>query len=432
MIKLSLLDQERHGGFDLESLELFTRDVMHRLGAMILEKLLEHEDGDSNPEGCDCGGRFLDKKREGKTLRTLLGEIRVTRTIQRCNGCGAWRVPEDMVLDVVKTGFSPGLRRLMSKVGAEVCFDKGRDFLFDLAGVRVTDKDVERVSESLGADISIREDEKTELAMQGQGEDCAESVDKLYITADGTGVPVLRRETEGRRGKGEDGIARSREAKLGAVFTQSTVDDKGNPVREADSTTYVGKIENVESFGERLYAEAVRRGLNKAKKVTVIGDGAPWVWNLADLHFPGAIQIVDFYHAAEHLGNLARLLYSDDDSRRKAWYKRMRRKLKKGKVSVIISELGCLKLRGKKKDEVAKAIGYFQKNRGRMRYGRFRGQGLFIGSGVVEAGCKSVIGKRLKQSGMHWSVRGANSIIALRCSLESGDFEDYWEKRRAA
>lgn len=432
MIEKALSDRERNGCFDLESLEFLTREVMHRSGALILERLLESDEGFSMWRDCDCGGRFLVMKREAKRVRTLLGDVKMSRAIKRCNNCGAWRVPRDIELDVVKTGFSPGLRRLMAKVGAEVCFEKGREFLFDLAGVGVTDKDVERVSESVGADIGIREDDKVQVAVQGDGEDFSESVDTLYITADGTGVPVLRRETEGRRGKGADGIARSRETKLGAVFTQSTVDDKGNPVRDPASTSYVGRIENVDSFGERLYSEAVRRGLNRAKRAVVIGDGAPWVWNLADLHFPGAIQIVDFYHAAEHLGGLARLLYPQDEVRRKAWYKRMRKKLKNGKVSEIISELNSLNLRGRKKKEVEKEAGYFEKNNERMRYDKFRTQGLFIGSGVVEAGCKSVIGKRLKQSGMHWSVRGANSIIALRCCLESGRFEDYWEQCRAA
>lgn len=411
---------------------MLTREVMHRCGAMILEKLVEHEDGGALADDCECGGRFINQKRESKRVHTVLGEIRITRRIQRCRLCGSWRVPEDMMLDVVQTGFSPYLRRLMAKVGAEVCFDKGRDFLFDLAGVRVTDKEVERVAEAVGADIGCREEARLALALEGDLAAKRESPEILYLTADGTGVPVLRRETEGRRGKGEDGLARSREAKLGAVFTQTKVDHDGYPLRDPDSTTYVGQIENAESFGRRLYAEAVSRGLNQAPKVVVIGDGAPWVWNLADLHFPGATKIVDFYHAAEHLGELARLLHPQDEVGRKAWFKGMRKKLKKGEVAEIISLLRGLKGRGRKKEEVEKCTAYLEKNKERMRYDKFRSQGLFIGSGVVEAGCKTVIGKRLKQSGMHWSVRGANSIIALRCCLESGYFEDYWESRRAA
>ena len=216
------------------------------------------------------------------------------------------------------------------------------------------------------------------------------------------------------------------------MFTQSSVDEEGRPVRDPGSTTYVGRIEGVDPFGDRLYAEATRRGLGRAQRAVVLGDGAPWIWNLADLHFPEAIQIVDFYHAAEHLGELARALYPEDEKKRKSWYKRMRRKLKKGKVAAIVKELRDLKFRGKKKESADKTACYLEKNQERMRYDEFRRQGLFIGSGVVEAGCKSVIGKRLKQSGMHWSVRGANSIIALRCCIESGRFEDYWEERQAA
>lgn len=408
-----------------------TREVMHGIGARILEGVLSVAEEESACPACSCGGGFVTAKRESKKLRTVLGEVRLTRRIQRCSGCGSWRVPADQTLDVAKTGFSPGLRRMMAKTGSEVCFDRAREFLFDLAVVRVTAKEVERVSESVGADVLGREEQGIAPALSGMLSSEAQP-STLYITADGTGVPVLRRETHGRRGKAADGIARTREAKLGAVFTQTTVDEHGHPVRDPDSTSYTGKIEAVEGFGERLYAEAVRRGLNQATIVAMLGDGAPWVWNLADLHFPGAIQIVDFYHAAEHLNGIARLLYSEDEARRKAWFGRMRKRLKQGKVLEIIGELGGLKLASKKKEALAKAVAYFEKNQERMRYDRFRQQGLFIGSGVVEAGCKSLIGQRLKQSGMHWTVRGANAIIALRCCLESGGFEDYWEARRAA
>jgi hypothetical protein len=427
-----LADRERRGGFDLEALEFLTRTAMHRIGAGVLGGLLSLEDGGVVGPECECGGRFINQRRSGKELRTILGEVRLLRMTQRCNGCGGWRSPVDVVLGVEGTGFSPGLRRLMSKAGAESCFDRARDFLFDMAGVRVTDKEVERVSEGVGAEILAREEEKTAAVLSGAAAASEEAPEILYLSADGTGVPALKRETEGRRGKAADGVARSREAKLGAVFTQTAVDEEGRPVRDPGSTTYVGKIEGVEEFGGRLYAEAVRRGLNRAGQVVMLGDGAPWVWNLADLHFPGAVQIVDFYHAAEHLSGIASLLYPEDEPARTAWFGRARKRLKKGKVLELIAELKGSGLGGRKKGELEKALAYFEKNQKRMRYDLFRRQGFFIGSGVVEAGCKSLIGKRLKQSGMHWSVRGANSIIALRCCLESRGFEEYWEERRAA
>lgn len=406
---------------------------MHRCGAIILERLLVHEDGAMLERSCQCGGEFQNKKkRQKKNLRTVLGDVRLSRIRQRCNCCKKWRIPEDIVLDVEKTGFSPGLRRITAKTGAEVCFDKSRDLISELAGVRLTDKDVERIAEAIGEDIASKEQKSVEAVMNGRTPEISESPSTLYIATDGTGVPVLRKETEGRKGKAADGIARSREAKLAAVFTQTGTDKEGKPVRDSDSTSYTGKVESVDTFGPRLYTEAQRRGLDKASRVVVLGDGAPWIWNLAEEHFPQATQIVDFYHAKEHLADLAKKLFPDNEGARIAWLKSISDELWEGHISEVIGALGQVKGRGKKKEMRDKVIGYIQKNKERMRYGEFRRRGFFIGSGVVEAGCKSLIGQRLKQSGMHWSIRGSNSIIALRCCIESNRFDDYWENRRAA
>lgn len=405
---------------------------MHRCGAILLKHVLVHEEGASLGRSCPCGGTFLDKRCQPKSILTVLGPVRLVRMRQRYNRCKAWRVPGDMVLDVVKTGFSPGLRRMMAKTGATVCFDKARDFIGELAAIRVTDKDAERIAEAIGADIARRDEQEVEAVLAGHEPELSVSPSTLYIASDGTGVPVLKSESAGRRGKAADGTARTREVKLGALFTQSTRDKKGNPLRERFSTQYVGKIESVESFGPRLYTTALHKGLAQAGRVVVIGDGAPWIWNLAAEHFPEAGQIVDFYHAKEHLGSLAKILFPDDEDSRKTWLNPLCDQLWQGKIEALLSELRLWRTRGKKKIELDKTIGYFEKNQSRMCYAEFRQQGLFIGSGVVEAGCKSLIGLKLKQSGMHWTVRGANSIIALRCCIESGKFEDYWESRRAA
>ncbi len=337
---------------------------MHRCGGVILKHLFSHEDGGSLQRSCQCGGKFQDKKRQEKTLRTVLGNVHLPRTRQRCNSCKKWRIPEDIILDVEKTGFSPGLRRIMAKTGAEVCFDKARDLISELAAVKVTDKDVERIAEAVGKDIASKEQQSVEAAMNGQTTDSSESPSTLYIATDGTGVPVLRKETEGRKGKAADGIARSREAKLGAVFTQTGTDEEGNPVRDLDSTSYTGKVESVDTFGPRLYAEAQHRGLDNAGRVVVLGDGAPWIWNLADEHFPQATQIVDFYHAKEHLADLAKKLFPDDGDTRKAWLKSISDELWEGHISEVISQLGKVKVKGKKRKMRDKVIEYIQKNKG--------------------------------------------------------------------
>lgn len=425
-------DWRQQGGFDLEALEGAVKRVTLRCGAMALERLVEHEDGSRLEKSCACGGTFSARKRVAKSIATVLGPIRVARTYQRCNACGAWRVPEDKLLDVERTGFSPGLRRMMAKTGAELCFDKARDMIRELAGVAVSDKDVERIAEAVGADIAEREQCQVVAAMADELPPADEAPGTLYIAADGTGVPVLRRETQGRVGKAADGIARTREVKLGAVFTQSRLDKQGNAIRDPASTTYAGRIESAESFGQRLYAEAHCRGVDEAQRVAFIGDGAPWLWNLAETHFSRAVQILDYYHACEQITGLAKLLYPQDEVGRKRWSKPLLDYLWEGELEHVLNQLCRLKLRGTKREAVQKTIAYIEKNQARMRYDEFRRSGLFIGSGVVEAGCRTLIGGRLKRSGMHWSVRGANAIIALRCCIESGEFETYWESRRAA
>lgn len=426
-----LRDRERLGSFDLEAGEALTKEVMLGCGALVLEQALS-EDEVWADRSCGCGSELVDRKRSEKTLLTVVGPVRLARWSQRCRGCGKWRVFADESLDVVGTGFSPGVRRMMAGTGAALCFAKSAEMIAQLAGLRVTAKEVERVAEAVGADILRREEELVAAARAGEAPPSGEVPATLYLAADGTGVPVLKRETEGRKGKSADGTAHTREAKLAAVFTQTGLDQEGKPLRDPGSTTYVGKIESAEEFGFRLFASAQRRGLEKAGRVVFIADGAPWLWNLAEEHFYGAVQIVDYYHAAEHLGNLAKILHPEEEAERKRWLTPMVKALWKGKLDQVISRLDSLPARGKKKEAARKTRAYFERNRQRMRYDKFRRDGLFIGSGVVEAGCRSVIGGRLKQSGMHWTVRGSNAIIALRCCLESGKFEDYWESRRAA
>jgi hypothetical protein len=248
---------------------------------------------------------------------------------------------------------------------------------------------------------------------------------RLYVVIDGTGVPVVKRECAEQ---GKDGAAaKTREAKLGCVFTQSAVDAEGFPVRDPHSTTYVGAIESCTEFGPRIHAEALRRGLHCTTEVVALADGAPWIWNLVSEQFPGAVQIVDLYHAREHLAEVARVVYANT-TQATAWVAARREELDEGDVQLVIRALKRLRPHADAaKEVVRKAIDYFANNALRMSYGAFRRQGYFVGSGVIEAGCRTIIGQRLKQSGMHWTVRGANAIIALRCSLLSNRWQDHWK-----
>jgi hypothetical protein len=318
---------------------------------------------------------------------------------------------------------------MMALVGSNGSFAQGREQLDALAGLKVTTKAVERQAEAIGSDIAVEERAERERALQLELPTLSgPSIPVLYIEMDGTGVPMVTAEVKARIGKIAGERARTREAKLGCVFTQTHIDKKGRPVRDEASTTYTGAIETAEEFGKRICLEAWKRGWNRAKKKVVIGDGAEWIWNLVAEHFPDAIQVVDLYHARQHLWEVARQLYPQEEGKQRAWMKvHQKRLLDKGKIGKLVGALRSIDTQMAEK--IRTEADYFERNAQRMRYPKFRRQHLFVGSGVIEAGCKTVIGSRLKQSGMYWTVRGANAILALRTSRLSGRFEQYWENR---
>jgi len=340
----------------------------------------------------------------------------------------------DQALGIAGLESSPGVRRMEAVVGSDAAFARGCEPLKVLAGLDVPAKAIERTAETIGADIAKREQEDIARAKQLVLPAVSkQNIPKLYVMMDGTGVPAVASETQGRAGKMEGQRAHTRECKLGCVFTQTTVDEEGRPIRNPDSTTYTGAIETAEEFGLRIYTEAWQRGWEWASLRIVIADGAIWIWNLADQHFPGAIQIVDLYHARQHLWAVAALLFPNDSVRQKRWMLSSQHLLDNGHIERLVKRIRKMQ---SENAEVAQKLlleaEYFERNAHRMRYPEFRKLDLFVGSGVIEAGCKTVIASRMKCSGMFWTVAGANAIIALRCCLLNNRFEDYWDQARAA
>ncbi|MGA2610814.1 MAG: hypothetical protein ABSH01_25490 [Terriglobia bacterium] len=241
---------------------------------------------------CPCGRPARCHQLRTKPVLTAAGAVQVSRPYYWCPTCHASQFPADVELDIENTEFSPGVRRMQALVGREAPFDEGREQMKVLAGLEVTAKSVERTAEAIGADIAQREREKTQQALQlnlpVMG---GEPIPILYVKMDGTGVPVVKKETVGRQGKTEGQPAHTREVKLGCVFTQTTWDREGYPIRDPDSTPYTGAVESAEEFGQRLYREAWERGWSRAQKKVVLGDGAEWIWNLAAERFPGTLQV---------------------------------------------------------------------------------------------------------------------------------------------
>lgn len=412
---------------DFEAWETLLLQASRQGGVGVLGSLLRHwqQHSPRTPFFCPCGQRMRSRGRRCKGLLTTLGPVPFGRAFYQCELCHEGRFPDDERLNISNTGYSPGVRRLMARAGSQTPFEQAAQDLHCYAGLQIDAREIERVAEEVGRQVEQwlgLEQEQIRNSVGAAAQTLAPET-KFYISFDGTGVPVRKGELAGRPGKQADGSARTREAKLGCVFTQLGLDKEGYPQRDLDSTTYVGAIESSTLFGWRMYAEAVRRGIAQAKTVIALTDGQRYNHTIIQTHFSNAVHIVDLFHAYEHLTKIAQLLSGPDAKAPKVW----RDLLDDGNIAQLVRKAGRkLPDSAKSKKAMLQELHYFEKNTLQMRYAQFRSLKYFVGSGVVEAGCRTVIGERLKQSGMRWSVRGANAIIALRCCILSGRFEDFW------
>lgn len=411
----------REGAGNLEWIEIGLREALSKdarglLSALLNDPQLKVKEDTSRPEE-KC------YRQRSKVVETLFGEVELKRNYYhnpRSDDKG--RFPLDDALGLID-GYSPGLARLMCRAGAQSpCEMAGAD-LKAYGGIEIEGRQIQRMIDQIGPDLRAWVDTQPEPEKPPP-------LPKMYASYDATGVPMRADELQGRPGKQEDGSSKTREAKLGCVFTQHQVDEEGYPLRDADSTSYIASFESSDEFGSQMRQEAIRRGMAYATQMIVIGDGAPWIWETARVNFPKAIEILDFYHAMEHLNSLSAALYGEKTSKALLKSQQWKTLIKNDQLSAVIKEAQKkLPHHGSKRKEAQKQIAYFQKNTSRMTYATFRKKGLFIGSGVVEAGCKTVIGKRLKQSGMFWSIPGAQNVLSIRCSLYGHRFDSYWNQR---
>lgn len=402
-----------------------------QLAARVIERCLnaDESDGEASHLPCSCGKMARYAGRRHKQVQSALGTMDLNRAYYHCADCQGGFAPRDRSFGIEHSSVSPAILRMIGTVGAIVSFEEGSALLAELAGVTVETKQVERVAERLGA--SIAADEKQNAAPA----DSQPLPGVLYLGLDGTGVPMRASELAGRAGKQTDGSAKTREVKLCTVWSAESRTAEGRPERDEGSVTYSAAIESAatldtdavaSAFTRRVLREATRRRFTDANRTVVIGDGAAWIWRIAHELFPRAIQIVDRFHVKQHLSELSKVLYGAQSAKAKCWAERRHQELDSGRFNDL---LRAVRRHASQHEQARQCFQYLYGNRDRMRYPQFEAQGLCTSSGVVEAGCKLAIGTRLKRAGMHWTVTGANAIIALRCSRLSGRFQDYWERR---
>jgi len=365
------------------------------------------------------------KGREACQVQGLFGCFPLERDYYYHPGKKQGHYPVDAALGL-EVGYTPALSRLACLEGAdEASYQKAEVHLAETGGIPLSARQIQRVVQRVGTDAQRWQEREV------QPEQCATCpAPVFYVSADGTGAPMRKEELAGRPGKQADGSAKTRQVYLGCVFTQHRVDEEGHPVRDWDSTTYVSSLDPIDQFGPMLRREALRRGMGTADQVVLLIDGAEGLENMGKLCFTDAVQIVDFYHAMEHGGQvLQALLGAKEHPEYKPRLRRWARRLLKDGVQKLIEQSRQEAVAVGRSAAVEEKLGYFVRNVARMQYGTFRKQGFFIGSGVIEAGCKTVIGARCKQSGMFWGVPGARNILALRCIHASRRLNEYWKVR---
>jgi hypothetical protein len=418
--------------WDLEAIETAARRQALLVAARAVEQRLNADvsDGVAATLPCGCGRAARYAGRRLKSFASVLGPLTLERAYYHCENCQAGFFPRDRALGLQDSSLTPGVLRMVGLVGAMVSFEEGHELLCNLAGVSVPTKQVERAAEELGREVA--EDERCRVEPPPADQTLPAT---LYLGLDGTGVPMRASELQGRAGKQPDGSAKTREVKLCTVWSAERRDQEGTPVRDPGSVTYSAAIESAahkdtddtpSEFAARAEREATRRGFDRVQRQVLLGDGAQWIWKLAEEHFPQALQIVDRFHAKEHLSEVAKSIYGPTSELSKRWAARRHDDLDAGNTAAI---LRALRAHSKDNEPARQCAEYIDRNRERMRYPLFRALGLCTSTGVVEAGCKVAIGTRLKRCGMHWTVAGADAIIALRCCKLSGRFESFWETR---
>jgi hypothetical protein len=413
-LALKALGEVRSGGlrgtFDLEN-------ELHSAAAEACRTVLESV---LDPDRIQVAGDHAmagehDAGKRERTVKLLSGDIRVMRSCYYDRKAKSCRYPFDEALGLIN-GSTPALVAKALRMAAKDPYAEAADSFEANIRRRMTPDILITYPSALGAKAS-------EFLSMGGTPD-KRTPDCVCVLGDGTGLPMRRGELKGVKGRHKDGKAKTREIKVGAIFTTAPKPGSDErPVRDPDTTTYVATSERKEAFAKILRGEYDRRFPSAPKVTLFIGDGAPWLWGIRRVHFPFAVEILDFYHATEHLEGILKLLsYPEKTSGN--LFRKWRRWLREGKVEKLIAE--ATELLGSRKG-AAEAVAYFSNNKSRMKYDEYRAKGWFIGSGVVESACKTVVGARFKQSGMFWSKKGLDSLLPFRVALKSGRYDELWK-----
>ncbi len=392
---------------DLTTMEQRAVEIGRRASELAMEEMLISQEDEPVAVECKCGGCAYIKDKRRRVQVTLAGNHNIRRSRYQCLSCGTWICPRDTQLGIGSGGYSAGVVALSSEVAAGFPFEVSEGFLARRFGLDLCYKQIQRIAERTGAVITKQEFEQASEVIMGNVDIKSDFHHSIFtISADGLMVH-------------SDGAWT--EMKCASFFS------------EEYGRSTIATMNRSEKFGELLYLEAARRGFENADRVVFVADGAVWIWNLAAFHFPGCIEIVDWYHATQHLWEIANAWYGNNKSKADAWVKKNKDRLMNDGVNRVISSIKQWKPTDEQSQKVKREnLHYFKTNASRMLYASFKNSGYNIGSGSVESACKQYGHGRLKQAGMRWRFDGIEAIAHLRSALLNGRTDNILEAARIA
>lgn len=404
----------------IEEMETYIQAGMREIGARMMQALVSATG--SGYEGsrirCECGASAKFHSYRKRRVQTTIGTPVFRRAYYYCESCDGGISPLDEELGITRRGISKRLERSICRLSAVEPFESVAEDIYEFTGASVCAKTVQVVSESAGEKVEAERRHESHEAIYGEMEiEVEDKPSMLCISMDGKMITT------------PSGL---REMKVGAVYDLMSAKEPRNDGNkfEPGRITYLGEFAEAESFGELMYVEGTRRGADLADLLSVLGDGAVWIWNQAKTHWPKAIQILDYYHASEHMWDLGNTLYEQGSKKASRFVTYKLEQIWAGKVNKVITALRKLRVDTQEKaKKLMDTIHYFEVNKDRMQYPKYRKMGLHIGSGVVESACKQ-FGARLDQAGMRWSEAGAGAIAALRSLKLSQRWDQYWQPVR--
>jgi len=399
---------------DLGALEQVVKEKMQLLGQGLLQKLVDrHRNGYKGSSiACQCGSSMKFVQHRSKDIHTLFGWIKIKRAYYHCSDCGTGLIPYDNTSGLGSEQLSPGLAKACCLLAVDDSFEQVSRKIDQLFGQTVSDDTVKQVVHKIGSVALQEQDQEFENFFTNRDIPQTQAKpERLYVALDGTTV----HETDAWH-----------EAKVGCIYFEDE--------RFKRHKRYIGRFDTSQTFGWHVWLEACRCGLCEAKEVVYLGDGAAWIRTEHYRHFSRATFIIDWFHASEHIWDCGKKLFGEGTQQTEKWVKERLDLLWNGWTKKLIDDLKKQrkKYRGSKREALNTLIRYVSTNEEQMQYDVFRDKGYDIGSGAVEAACKHVVGKRLKQSGMIWSRAGSSATLALRVTWLNDRWEQLWQNKPLA